>query len=120
MSSILDFFDDYSTESVTFYQPTISKNSAGQPIAGTDTTLQTGVEVHFWIDTSAETNVNDKFVDNIVGSVLVRVSDLTFVPTTKMIFKLDSKTYYIEGVDNIGNEDDFYEIMWRQNLGVDS
>ena len=115
-SLMIEYFDDWAKVTGIFQENTVTTNSAGQVVESW-ADKGSSLTVQFWTDSSNETNVNDRFVDQKTGRFLVTYSDIDFTPTTQMRFKVSTTYYYITGVDNVANMDEFYVINWRlQNV----
>lgn len=114
---MIDYFNDWAKKTGTFQETTITTNAAGQPvISWSAVTSGSNLDVQFWTDTSNETDVNDRFVDQKKGKMLLKHGIIT--PTTKMRFYDGTNYYYIIGVDNVADFDEFYVISWRLDHGA--
>lgn len=115
--SLLGYFVDWQTKTASFEELSTTTNSAGQPV---DTwSVISGAEsvpVNFWTDSSRKTDVNDRFVDQATGTVLVDPADIDFEPDTTMRMEIDSKYYYIVGVDDVAGFDEVYVLNWRREV----
>src|SRR6056297_3460362 len=99
---ILDYFDEWKTLTGTFEQKESTTNSAGVPIESWETvTGGEDIEVNYWTDSSRETNVNDRFVDQATGTFLVKPEKISFKPDNTMRFNVDGTYYYVEGFDDV-------------------
>lgn len=110
--AFLDDFRDLLDKSGTFEIESTIKNSEGVPTKSW--TTEQVVSCGFWTDNSQETNINDKFVDQNIGQIIVDPYDLTFVPTTKHRCSINNTLYYIEGVDDSVNQGEVYFLKYRR------
>lgn len=114
---MLEYFEEWTTKTGTFEQYVSTTNAAGQPIETWEAvTGGEDVEVNFWTDSSRETNVNDRFVDQATGTLLVDPAQISFKPDTTMRFNVAGKVYYIEGVDDVAAMGDVYVLKWRREI----
>lgn len=118
MSEFEGFFEDFSdgwTTTAAFYKRTSAgvDDDTGIPTPETDTLLGT-VSVGFWTSNSQETNVNDKFVNQKIGEMVVNKSELTFTIDTESFAVINGENYYIEGTDNIGLQGEVLLLTWRK------
>ena len=117
MSDILTYFDNWRNATVTFEQFVSTTNAAGQPIESWETvTGDENIKVNFWTDASRETNVNDRFVDQVTGTVLIKPNNITFKPDTTMRFSVDGVYYYVEGFDDVAGFGEVYVLSWRREI----
>lgn len=118
MSDFVDFFEDVTIDwlvSATFYKEVPGAVDPITRIPGVDTkTLLGTVNVGFWVDRSQETNINDKFVNDKTGKIVVNKSDLTFTIDKTSVAVIDSEDYYIEGTDNIGFQNEILLLKYRK------
>lgn len=110
---MIEYFKDWALKTADIKELTTTVNSSGQVVEG-ETTIASGLKVNYWTDNSQETNVNDKFVDQATGSMLVKNS--AFTPNTKQWAEIDGKVHYITGVDDVGGLGEFYVLKWRREL----
>lgn len=110
--AFLDDFRDLLNYSATFQVESTTKNSDGVPVKSwaTDQVVSAG----FWTDNSQQTNINEKFVDQKLGTIVVDPNELTFTPTTKHRCEIDGEYYYIEGVDNSVFQGEVYFLKYRK------
>lgn len=113
---MLEYFEDWQKKTVTFQGPVTTVDSSGIPVT-TFGNLQENVAVNWWIDTSQVTNKNDKFVNDVVGKILVNPDTLTIDLSTAQQFTDSTYTYYITGYDDIANFEDVCVISWRRERG---
>lgn len=114
---ILDHFTDWQKKTADFKKLVNTTNDAGQPIEEWQTVSGgSGIDVNFWTDASRETNQNDRFVDQATGTALVDPAKISFAPDTTMKMVIDSKDYYIEGVDDVAALGDVYILTWRREI----
>ena len=117
MSDILTYFDNWRNATVTFEQFVSTTNAAGQPIESWETVSGgENIKVNFWTDASRETNVNDRFVDQATGTVLIKPNNITFKPDTTMRFSVEGVYYYVEGFDDVAAFGDVYILSWRREI----
>jgi hypothetical protein len=116
---LIDYFDNWKSVTASIEEQSASQNAAGQTtISWDDVVDDETYTVNWWTDTSNETSTNDRFVDQKKGKALIKYDDLSFTPTTDMRFKVESDYYYIIGVDNVAELNDFYVISWRYDNGA--
>lgn len=114
--SILDYFSDWMV-TATFKEPTTTTNDEGQPSDSWSTVTDgSDIDVALWTDSSRETNVNDRFVDQTTGTALVDPGDISFTPDTRMRMEIDGVDYYIEGVDNVAEFGEMIVLKWRREI----
>lgn len=108
---MIEYFKDWAKKTADFKELSTTVNSSGQ-VVESETEIATGLKVNYWTDNSNETNVNDKFVDQATGSILVKYS--AFTPNTQMWAEIDGKKHYITGVNDIGGLGEFWLLTWRR------
>lgn len=113
MSNFLNYFDDWKTTTITVEEQTTTQNAAGVPETEWSSVAE-DIEVQFWTESTQETNVNDKFVDQRTGYFLLNPKSIDFTPDNTMRFKIGSEIYYISGVDNIAHFNDVITVAWRK------
>lgn len=114
---MLEYFSDWQNVTGTFEQYVSTTNAAGQPIESWVTvTGGENVKVNFWTDSSRETNVNDRFVDQATGTFLINPADISFAPDTTMRFNVNGTIYYVEGFDDTADFGQVYVLTWRREL----
>lgn len=93
---ILDSFDDWITNTATFYKRSTAKDSSGQ---STDSFTLTGscFTVWKWIDNSVAQSVSDRFINNEFGKIAFAPNGLTL--NTGDYLLIGTEKYYIVGVD---------------------
>lgn len=114
--AFLDSFRDLLNKSALFEIEASIKDPVTGEITKGWTTEQT-VSAGFWTDKSIETDINDKFKDDAIGKIVVDPAELTFTPTIKHRATIDSVVYFIEGVDNIADQDEVYLLTYRKENG---
>jgi hypothetical protein len=123
-------FTDWAGTAV-FYRVVTSKDSAARTVSTTQT-INAGAAITFgrWTDKSVQTNQNDKFVLSEVGrfclayqSFFVSVTAGTPAVTTTTFVQPDNtwyaviggKKYFIEGVYNVGGQNELYVFSYRKD-----
>ncbi len=114
---MLDYFADWMKDTATFEELSTTTNSAGQPIESwSAVTDGANIDVALWTDSSRETNVNDRFVDQATGTALIDPGDIPFTPDTTMRMDIDGVYYYVEGVDNVAGFNEMFVLKWRREI----
>lgn len=110
--SFMSFFEDWEIASISFYSEVETLDSEGQTVKSQS--LLGTADCGKWVDTSLETNVNDKFVNSEVGKFALDYPSFTI--TTKSYALIDSVKYYIVGVDDIGSQNDVLLLTYRKDV----
>lgn len=105
-----DEFKDWQNLTGDFQVSQSTVNSSGQPVENW-VTIHSSVSVNFWTDQSRETSINDKFVDQATGSMVV---DPTLGIDTTYRFLVGADEYYITGKDDIGEFEETRLLSWRR------
>ena len=106
-------FANWRTKTATLKRNTVTVDSSGVP-QETEQTVASGLRVNFWTDQSVESNVNDKFVDQATGRVIL--PHAVAVDTT-MWLEIDGEKHYVTGVDDVGGFGDVLVVSWRRQYG---
>lgn len=109
--SILDYFDDIQNKTGTAYIKNVTTDLQGRPVE-TYAVVQSNLKYGYQVDSSRQTNINDQFQNQETGTIFVKYEDLEFVPSVD--HKIDDM--FIEGVDNVGGQDDFFELLYRREV----
>lgn len=110
---MISAFQDWTTKSITLKKATTTVDAAGVPVHAEET-VASGLRVNYWTDVSRETNVNDKFVDQATGSVLLPPK---IAVDTTMWFEIGGVKHYVVGVDNVAGMGEFTHVSWRRENG---
>lgn len=107
---MIEAFADWQTKTATIKSKTTTVDSAGVP-QETEAVVKASVKVNYWTNVSRETNVNDKFVDQATGTVLLPPS---ITVDTTMWMEIDGVKHYIIGVDPVAGMGEFTVVAWRR------
>ncbi|MDA3939819.1 MAG: hypothetical protein PF693_10980 [Spirochaetia bacterium] len=107
---MLEFFTDWQKKTANIKELITTKNDAGQTVES-ETVIASGITINWWIDNSNETNINDKFVDQVKGSALISPE---YTLNTKQWMEIDSVKYYIIGVDDVAGFGEVTLVKWRR------
>lgn len=104
-------FADWRTKTADIKKAETTVDSdTGQPIES-EVTVKSGVKINYWTDRSNVSNVNDKFVNQVVGRALLPPK--LSIDTT-MWLEIDGVKHYVVGVDDIAGFNDVLSISWRR------
>jgi len=106
-------FADWKTKTITIKQLTTTVDGAGVPVSG-ETVVVADLRVNYWTDVSAESNINDRFVDQATGSILLPSQ---YTVDTSMWFEADGVKHFITGVNNVAAMDRIVVVSWRREYG---
>lgn len=110
--AFMEFFEDWEIKTVSFYKEVETLDSNGQTVK-TPSLVGTS-DCGTWVDTSIETNVNDKFVNSEVGRFALDYPSFTIDTNTYAL--ISSVKYYIIGVDNIASQNDVLLLTYRKDV----
>lgn len=106
-----EYFTNWATKTADIKQlQTTVDSSTGQPIES-ETTVASGVKINYWTDSTNVSNVNDKFVNQVVGRALLPPA--LSIDTT-MWLEIDGVKHYVVGVDDVAGFGDVLSISWRR------
>jgi len=88
----------------------LSRDAAGRP-QETEELVARRVKLEYWTDTSRQTNQNDKFIDQAIGSAVL--SNKHDIDTT-MVLEIDGVKHYIIGVDEFAGYGTKQLVSWRR------
>ena len=106
------YFRDWQTKTVDIKKLVVTQDAAGVPVESEET-VASSVAINYWTDTSRETNQNNKFIDQALGSALLPP---TLTVDTTMWFEADGVKHYIVGVDDVGAMGDVLVVSWRREV----
>lgn len=95
---------------------TLIDATTGKPIES-EVMVKAGVKVNYWISNTNVSNVNDKFVNQVVGRALLPPK--LSIDTT-MWLEIDGVKHYVVGVDDIAGFSDVLSISWRRAVDVET
>ena len=108
---MLGAFADWMRKTADIKRNVITTNpETGRP-EETEETVESGVQIGYWTDSSRETNTNDKFVDQALGSALLPPS---LTVDTTMWLEIDGDKHFVVGVDNVAGFDEVLVVSWRR------
>ena len=113
--SFIDSFEPWMQQQGDMYIETFVNDPQGGDY--TWTLSQANLDFGFYVEKSAQTNVNEQFVDDKIGKLVFRYRDLTFTPTIKHKLIYNSQDYFITGVDNVGLQNEVYLLSFRKENG---
>jgi len=104
-------FEDWRTKTADIKRKSVLIDSTtGQPVES-EVTVKSGVKINYWTDRTNVSNVNDKFVNQVVGRALLPPK--LSIDTT-MWLEIDGVKHYIVGVDDVAGFSDVLSISWRR------
>lgn len=106
-------FADWQTKTITIKELTTTVDGDGVPQEG-ESVVASDLKVNYWTDVTRETNQNDRFVDQALGTILL---DPGVSVSTAMWFELDGVKHYITGVDDVAGMGEFTVVSWRREYG---
>jgi hypothetical protein len=107
---MFDLFRDWQTKTADIKKLVVTQDASGVPVES-ETLVASAVSINYWTNTSRETNQNDKFVDQALGTALLPPE---LVVDTTMWFEIGDVKHYIVGVDDVAGMGDVLVVSWRR------
>lgn len=129
---MIEYFSDW-MGTAKLYRVVETKNTAGQTIK-TEQAINAGADftIGRYVTTAVQSNLGDKFALSEIGKIVIAYQSF-FVRTTagdppvttdtqvwfdpSWYAVVGGKKYYIEGVDNVGSQDEILVLTYRRERG---
>ena len=125
---MLEYFSDW-IGTATFSRTVTTKDAANRPVVSIES-INAGADIPVgrWVDSSVQTSSNDKFALSEVGKLVLNyqvffvrsvvggtTTDTTVLPDATWHATIGGKKYHIEGVDNVGGQNEVYLFTYRKD-----